>query len=91
MTSVTYSRDEIISASNLPKMIKQVLNDLGSNHRKKIAISRNNNIDAVILPVEYYEELEAAYEHIEIYKTLKERSDEKWGIGLDDVIKEYEL
>ncbi|MGE5340146.1 MAG: hypothetical protein ACM3SY_01575, partial [Candidatus Omnitrophota bacterium] len=61
-----------------------------------VAISRNNRLESVIIPVEDYELLQEAYdivEHVEIYKLVKDREKtpiEEY-IPLNQVLKENGL
>ena len=95
---VTYSRDEIISASEIARSFSTVLKDLMTQTKGRFAISKNNKLEAVVLPIEEYERLQEAYElmeHVEIYQTVKERKDsktislevsaKKYGIDLDEI------
>lgn len=73
---VAYSRDEIISASDMARGFSGVLNDIISHTKERFAISKNNKLEAVILPIEEYERMQEALEmmeHIEIYNIVKER------------------
>ncbi len=93
-STTTYSRDEIVSSSVLQKSIKPVLDSLKNEKREKVAIARNNQIEAVMIPVEDYErfeELEDLIEHIEIYNIVQERKNEKATIPFEKVIAEYGL
>jgi len=93
---VTYSRDEILSASDVARSFSSVLKDLMNHTKERLAVSKNNKLEAVMLPIEEYERLKEAYdlmEHMEIYKQVQERknsktvtleaSAKKYGIDLD--------
>lgn len=95
---VTYSRDEIISASDIARSFSQVLKDLMGHTRERLAISKNNKLEAVVLPIDEYERLKEAYdllEHMEIHKTIEarksspavslENSASRHGIDLNDL------
>ena len=95
---VTYSRDEIISASEIARGFSTVLKDLMNHTKERFAISKNNKLEAVVLPIEEYERLQEAYdlmEHMEIYQKVQSRKDsktvsmeesaKKYGIDLDDL------
>jgi len=87
---VTYARDEIISASEMARGFATVLNDLKNEVKERFAISKNNKIEAVVLPVEEYERMKEAFdlmEHIEIYNIVKEREGSK-AISLEASAKE---
>lgn len=88
---VAYSRDEIISASDIARGFSTVLKDIMTHTRDRIAISKNNRLEAVVLPIQEYERLQEAYElmeHIEIHKTLQERKKSKT-ISLEESAKKY--
>lgn len=95
---VTYSRDEIISASEIARGFSTVLKDLMNHTKERLAISKNNKLEAIVLPIEEYERLQEAYdlmEHMEIYQKMQTRKDSKivsledsarkYGINLDDI------
>ena len=74
---VAYRRDEIISATELARNLSTTLNSIIDHKKEKIAISKNNKLEAVIIDIEEYERLKEVYdlmEHIEIAKIVEERS-----------------
>lgn len=73
----TYTRDEIISTSVLQKSCKGVLDSLLSGEKKKVAIARNNKIEAIIIPVEDFEMLDEYMEREEIADMIQKRKKEK--------------
>ncbi|HNZ27677.1 MAG TPA: prevent-host-death protein [Spirochaetota bacterium] len=52
-----YLKDEIISSTKIMRNFGEVLNKLKNRDLNKIAVIRNNEIEAVILPVTEYEKL----------------------------------
>jgi len=87
---VAYTRDEIISATDLARNISSTLNSIAKNEKEKIAISKNNKLEAVIVNIEEYERLKEAYElmeHIEIAKIIQERKNSKT-ITFEELLKE---
>ncbi len=73
---VAYTRDEIISATDLARNVSATLSSLVDHKKEKIAISKNNKIETVIISIDEYERLKNAYElmeHIEIAKNVEER------------------
>ena len=87
---VMYLKEEITASSKAGKNFGQILDKLKSGKAEKIVISKNNELEAVIIPIEEFEILKEAYElveHIEIYKTISERKNQKPEIDLDDLIK----
>ncbi|WP_295417925.1 hypothetical protein [Sulfurovum sp.] len=98
---IAYTRDEIISATDLARNVSGTLSKITKNLKDKIAISKNNKLEAVIIDIEEYERLKEAYElieHMEIAKIVEERrqtpkseyisleeSAKKFGIDLDEL------
>jgi len=95
---VTYSRDEIVSVSEMARSFSMILKDLTNRTKARLAISKNNKIEAIVLSIEEYERLQEAYdlmEHIDIYQKVQSRKDsqtisleesaKKYGIELDDL------
>ena len=88
---VTYAREEIISSSKASKNFGEILEKLKSGKAEKIVISKNNELEAVIIPIEEFETIKEAFEiveHLEIYKLLDERGDKKAIKALDNLILE---
>jgi len=72
----TFKRDEMISATAAAKNFGKVVSDLAEHKREKAAVIRNNEITAVILPVEEYEymaDVVEFVEHLEIYDIVTRR------------------
>ena len=92
---IAYTKDEIIPITKIARNLSEILNKLKTRKLRKVAISRNNVLESIILPVEEYEMLQEVYdlaEHMEIYKLVKEREAteiEKF-IPLKQVLKENE-
>ena len=77
---VAYRRDEIISVTNIAKGFSNILGSITNNVREKIAISKNNKLEAVIINIDEYEKLKEAYdimEHLELYNKIKDRENSK--------------
>ena len=73
---VTYSRDEIISASDMARGFSSALKELMEHTKERLAIAKNNKLEAVVLPIDEYERLKEAYdllEHMEIYRQIEAR------------------
>jgi PHD/YefM family antitoxin component YafN of YafNO toxin-antitoxin module len=93
---VAYTRDEIISATDLARNVSATLNSVVKHAQEKIAIMKNNKLEAVIIDIEEYERLKNAYElmeHTEIAKVVEERRKtpkEKYLDG-DEVLKSLGL
>ncbi len=57
-----YSREEIMSSSEVVRNFGAVLNSVVQHRREKVAIVRNNRLEAVLLAADVYERLEKASE-----------------------------
>ena len=93
--AVAYKKDEILSASRVARSFGQVLADL-SGKRRRVAVVKNNHLEAIILPIEDYEtmaEALAILEHLEIYRLVRKRKSKKRpnAISLDALLKEQGL
>ncbi|MGZ5208334.1 MAG: type II toxin-antitoxin system Phd/YefM family antitoxin [Sulfuricurvum sp.] len=91
---IAYSRDEIIPATEVARNFSSVFKSLIDGAKERIAIAKNNKLELVVLPIEEYERLQDIAdlaEHIEIYKTVTERTakDMRARIGLNDMMKRF--
>lgn len=66
-----YRRDEIVSSSRASKQFGELLNQ--ARRRGRIVLSRNNRLEAVILPIEEYEGIVEDLEHLLVALEIKER------------------
>lgn len=57
-----YGREEIMSSSEVVRNFGSVLTSVARHKREKVAIVRNNRLEAVLLAADVYERLEKAYE-----------------------------
>ena len=88
---VAYAKEEILSISDIARNFSSVLGNIIDNTKEKVAISKNNKFEAVIINIEEYEKLKEAYdtlEHIEIYDKVKQRENSKT-ISLEDSMKRH--
>jgi len=87
---VAYRRDEIISITDLARNLSTSLNSLINYSKEKLAISKNNKLEAVIIPIEEYERMREAYEQMEnikIARIIEERKNSKT-ITFDELLKQ---
>jgi PHD/YefM family antitoxin component YafN of YafNO toxin-antitoxin module len=88
----TFKRDEMISATAAAKNFGKVMSDLAEHKREKAAVVRNNEITAVILPVEDYEymaDVVEFVEHLEIFDMVSKRKKSAGQrVSLDKLLKE---
>lgn len=54
---ITFEKKEIVSATQLVRQFSYFLTELTNRKLKKIAIIRNNEMQAVMLPIDEYENL----------------------------------
>ncbi len=86
---VAYTRDEIISATDLARNVSATLRSIVKHTKEKVAIMKNNKLEAVIIDIDEYERLKEAYElmeHMEIAKIVEERKNSKT-ITFDELLK----
>lgn len=91
---IAYARDEIIPATEVARNFSSVFKSLVDGAKDRIAIAKNNKLELVVLPIEEYERLKDIAdlaEHIEIYKTVTERTAKDNGvrIPLDDMMNRF--
>lgn len=58
----SYTREEIMSSSEVVRNFGAVLSSVAQHRREKVAIVRNNRLEAVLLAADVYERLEKACE-----------------------------
>jgi len=90
---IAYTRDEIISATDLARNVSATLSSLVKHTREKVAISKNNKLEAVIIDIEEYERLRESYElmeHMEIAKIVEERKGSKT-ITFEELLKKEDI
>ena len=66
-----YRREEIVSSSRASKQLGEVLNEAKRSGR--VVLSRNNRLEAVILPIEEYEGIVDDLEHLLTALEIRER------------------
>lgn len=91
---IAYARNEIFSATEVAKRFGTILERLENNSLSRAVVSRNNRIEAVILPVAAYEELKEIFEWIEMLD-IAEAVDKRKGSAktrsLKDVLRESRI
>jgi PHD/YefM family antitoxin component YafN of YafNO toxin-antitoxin module len=96
MSVASFKKEEMLSASRMARSFGKVLSDLKLQHRRRVVILKNNQVEAVIVPVDDYEmmaEALALLEHMEIYQAVKQRARRKGKkpISLEALLKEQRL
>ena len=66
-----YRREEIVSSSKASKQLGEVLNV--AKRKGRVVLSRNNRLEAVILPIEEYEGIVEDLEHLLTALEVQER------------------
>lgn len=94
--SVAFKKDEILSASRVARSFGKVLTDLKAQNRRRVVVLKNNQVEAVIVPIDDYEKMAEAFallEHMEIYQLVKRRDRKKGknSIPLEALLKEQRL
>ena len=77
---VTYSTNELISSSEFAKKFGTYLAQIKDNSVEKLAILKNNKVEAVIISKDEYENMKEALTQIESKKILQSIQS-----GLDDI------
>jgi len=88
---ITYTKEEIIPSTSVSRNFGDILNKLAKHKLSKVAVIRNNKIEAVILPIETYESISnksELNEHLELAKLIKERESTESTIALETVLLE---
>jgi PHD/YefM family antitoxin component YafN of YafNO toxin-antitoxin module len=77
---VTYSTNELISSSEFAKKFGTYLSQIKDNTVDKLAILKNNKVEAVIISKDEYESMKEALKEIEASKILQSIK-----LGLEDI------
>jgi PHD/YefM family antitoxin component YafN of YafNO toxin-antitoxin module len=94
--SVAYKKEELLSASKVGRCFGQLLTDLSERRRSRVAIVKNNHLEAILLPVDEYETMAEALsllEHLEIFEIVQAQRNRKprKSISLEALAKEQRL
>jgi prevent-host-death family protein len=79
--------------SDLARNLSAALGGLLDYSKEKLAISKNNKLEAVIIPIDEYERMKEAYEEMEnmqIAKIIDERKDSKT-VSFDELLTKFEV
>jgi prevent-host-death family protein len=71
LMETAYRREEIISSSRASKRLGEALNE--AKRMGRLVLSRNNRLEAVILPIEEYEGIVEDLEHLLIALEIQDR------------------
>ncbi len=94
--AVAYKKEEILSASRVARSFGKVLTDLKTQHRRRVVVLKNNQVEAVIVPVDDYEKMAEALdllEHMEIHRLVTQpaRKQVKKTVPLEALLKKQRL
>lgn len=71
---VRYSKDEIMTATDVVRNFSEALKKVSSRKKEKIVIVKNNRLEAILLSVEEYEKMQEAVGILEkIYNKTKNK------------------
>jgi prevent-host-death family protein len=71
---VRYSKDEIMTATDVVRNFSQALKEVSTKEKEKIVIVKNNRLEAILLCVEEYEKMQEAVVILEkIYDKTKNK------------------
>ena len=86
-----YRREEIVPSSKASKQLGEVLNQ--AKQKGRIVLSRNNRLEAVILPIEEYEEIVEDLEHLLTALEIQDRKARDRGkrISWESLKAKYDL
>jgi len=91
---IQYTKEELISSTTISRNLSEILNKLSKKKIDKVAVMRNNKIEAIILPIDLYENIinnNDIIEHIELYNIIKQREKNPEYIDFDSILKESGL
>lgn len=77
---VTYTKEEMVGITEFGKSLGKYLDKVTSNSYNKLAIIRRNKAEAVLVPIQEYENLQRVYDALEqkeIEQILNNRTDEE--------------
>ncbi len=89
---VTFARNEIVSSSQFVRGFAGFLQRMTKSNDEKIVVIKNNQMQAVMIPIDEYERLkslEEAAEQKEIFQTIQERKNTPGSeyVSYDDAMK----
>ncbi len=92
---LNYNHNELVSSSAIVRNFGNFLNSLKSKKLNKIAILRNNKVEAVILPIreyEKYQNLLEILEHQEIAELIADRENDNTDVvSFESILEENKI
>lgn len=94
--AVAYKKEEILSASRVARSFGKVLTALKAQQRRRVVVLKNNQVEAVIVPIDDYEKMAEALdllEHMEIHRLVRQRTRKKGKktVTLESLLKEQRV
>ncbi len=89
MYNMSYKTEELVSSSVVARNFGAYLSKISSNELEKIAVLKNNKIQAVIVSPEMYQQFEDFLEDMEIINNrdkLQKEMQESSASGLSDLV-----
>lgn len=89
---VTFARNEIVSSSQFVRSFASFLQRMAKSNDEKIVVVKNNQMQAVMIPIDEYERLKALEEQLEqkeIFETIEARNQTLQAeyVSFDDAMK----
>jgi len=92
---ITYATNELIPSSEFAKKFGSYLSQIKESTIDKIAVLKNNKVEAVLVSKDNYERMSEALElleHQEIYKIVQERTSKPYKtISMEDMAKSFNI
>ena len=92
---VTYASNELIPSSEFAKKFGSYLSQIKESTIDKIAVLKNNKVEAVLVSKDEYERMSEALdimEHIEIYDIVQKRPyNEEQSISFEEMAKRHNI
>mgnify|MGYP002629228279 CR=1 FL=1 len=92
---VTYTTNELIPSSEFAKKFGSYLAQIKNNALDKIAVLKNNKVEAVLVSKDEYERMSEALEFVEnqeIYGIVQERTSKPYKtISMEDMAKKFDI
>ncbi len=92
---VTYATNELIPSSEFAKKFGSYLSQIKESTIDKIAVLKNNKVEAILISKDDYERMSEALEileHQEIYKIVQERTSKPYKtISMEDMAKSFDI
>jgi PHD/YefM family antitoxin component YafN of YafNO toxin-antitoxin module len=70
-----YAREEIMSSSDVARNFGAVLSSVVQHRREKVAIIRNNRLEAVLVAADVYESMEKNYDTLSVDSAAAQHND----------------